>query len=280
MLIVPALLLVGLLVAALADLFWLSLHGYDPFLGRVTGLTPGNYLEVLGNSTNIKVLLRTLLFSGIVTVISVAIALPMCYVLVRTRSRLLRVVILVTLLVPMFTGDIVRAFGWMVLLGRGGPLSWVFAGVGIEEFSLFATSTGVIVGMVQLMMPLSAFLIIPAVRAIDPELEQAALTLGAPPSKTWLNVILPLLTPGVVGASAVSFALSMTEFGVPALLGGGHHDLIANTVEYAFFDLNNISTGSALGVVTLVITAIGVAIIFAVGGSVAKRVGAVEPSDD
>ena len=280
MLIVPALLLVGLLVVALADLFWLSIQDYDTFLGRFTGLAPGNYLEVLRVSTNIKALLRTLAFSGIVTIISVTIALPMSYVLVRTHSRLLRVVILAALLVPLFTGDIVRAFGWMVLLGRGGPLSWLFAGVGIQEFSLFGTSTGVIVGMVQLMMPLSAFLIIPAVRSIDPELEQAALTLGASPSKTWFNVTLPLLTPGVVGALAVAFALSMTEFGVPGLLGAGHHDLIANTVEYAYFDLNNISTGSALGMVTLVITAIGVAIIFGVGGFVAKRVGAEGPSDD
>ena len=72
--------------------------------------------------------MRTLLMTVLSTVVAILIALPLAYVMTRTTNRWVRLVLLVTMFLPILTGDIARAYGWLVLLGREGLLSWVIGG--------------------------------------------------------------------------------------------------------------------------------------------------------
>jgi putative spermidine/putrescine transport system permease protein len=101
------------------------------------------------------------------------------------------------------------------------------------------------------MLPLAVFVLLPAVRRIQPDVERAAGTLGARPARVWLHIVFPLLRPGLVAVAVVVFSLTMTEYAIPDILGGGVRPFTANTIQSAFFMQGNVYLGSALAVVLL-----------------------------
>lgn len=266
----PALVLVALLALGLVGLLWRSVHSFDPFLrvqgdlsaeqyGRLlTGPDAPYYREILG---------RTVLVSAFVTAGSVAIGLVVSYFLVRTRRSSSRLVALNIILVPFLMGEIVRAFGWLLLLGRRGALAWLtspMTGEG-DGLSLVGTRVGIWIGMMQTMIPVAVLVMLPTVRQIDPDLERAATTLGGRPRHVWARVILPLSRPGLAAAGVVVFSLSMTEFAIPQALGLGRQPFVANTIHGIYFLQNNVYFGSALAVVLVFVVALGVTGIGAAG---------------
>jgi putative spermidine/putrescine transport system permease protein len=252
--------LVSLLAAGLGLLLWYSLHSFDPFLARAGGFTTDNYRTVIESSFYRTTLVRTILLSSIVTVIAVLLALPFAYAMVRSHSRFVRLGLLVVAFVPFLTGEVVRAYGWLILVGRNGVFAWIADAFGLN-FTLTGTAVGVVIALAQIMMPLCALILLPAVRAIDVELEQAAATLGARPWRVWFSIILPLARPGLAGAAAAAFALSMTSYAVPYLVGAGFQDFAANVIHQTYFFQYDFYLGSALGFVVLVIVSIGVGLI-------------------
>src|SRR5205823_1860556 len=151
----------------------------------------------LENSYYAGVFRRTILVSLVVTLLSLSLGLPLAYTIVRARSRLGRFALLSAVFLPFLTGEVVRAYSWLVMLGKGGAFPWVTTKVGLGHVNLIGTPYGVALGMLQLMLPLSALILVPAVHAIEPELEDAASTLGARPWRVWLHVVVPLAWPGL-----------------------------------------------------------------------------------
>ena len=210
--------------------------------------------------------MRTILVSALVTAIAMAAALPLAYTMVRSRSRLLRTALLTVVFVPFLVGDVVRAYGWLVMVGGNGAVPWVLDLFGLGGGTLLGTPTAVILGLLQLMLPLCALVLLPAIHAIDPELEQASAIMGARPRHRWRYVVLPLARPGLVGAAAVSFTLTMTSLAIPSLLGNGQYDFTGNAIQTVYFNRGDIYLASAMGVLVLIITLVCVALIFWVGG--------------
>ena len=165
---------------------------------------------------------------------------------------------------PILTGDIARAYGWLVILGREGhPLAHRAIGLGRPE--LLGTLWAVGIGTVQILVPLSVLILLPAFQRVDDQLEQAAATLGARPWRVWTGVILPLIRPGIAGAAAVSITVSMTEFANPGLLGQGVRDYVANLVQSVVLGRDNVYLGSAIGLALLVVVMVLVTLILVIG---------------
>lgn len=259
----PAILVVGTLVVAIGYLGWTAFHEYDSFRNIQGGFSLENFQETISDSFYRAVFFRTLWMSLAITVIAVALALPFAYAIVRARSRYVRSALLVSLFIPFLVGDIVRAYGWLVVGGSEGPLAWVLDHLGAHDFTILGNWVGVWLGLLQLMIPLCALVLLPAIHTIEPELEQAASILGAKPHNRWFSVLLPLARPGLVAASAVSFTLCMTTFASPKLLGAGRVDFAANTIYQVYFGRGNTNLATAMGVLMLVITVIGVGLILA-----------------
>lgn len=264
LLIAPAVALVGLLVAGLAYLVWISFHEYDPFRARLLTPSVGNYQYIFGDSFYLNTIVRTTALSAVITLLAVAVALPYAYVMVRSHSRRVRLGLLVLALVPFLTGEIVRAYGWLLLLGRGGVVSWVSENFGVSG-NLMGTRSGVIVATTQIMVPLCALILLPALRGIDPDLQHAASTLGARPRQVWWHVLLPSARNGLALASAVAFSLSMTQFAVPSFIGLGLQDFVANAIYTTYFARRNIALGSALGVMLVLVVVVGTGILLWLG---------------
>jgi putative spermidine/putrescine transport system permease protein len=263
-LVLPGAAFVGVLGASLAYLAWLSIHSFDPFLFKQGGFSFENYRH-LENSYYVGAFERTIVVSIVVTLLALALGLPLAYSIVRSRSRFRRFALLSVVFLPFLTGEVVRAYSWLVILGKGGAFPWLTGMLGLGHVDLIGTPYGVALGMLQLMLPLSALILVPAVHGIEPELEDAASTLGARPWRTWLHVILPLARPGLAAAAALSFTLSMTEYAMPALLGGGLQDFAANVIQSAYFRQNDNHLGAAIGVVLLLVVSVCVAVILGLG---------------
>jgi putative spermidine/putrescine transport system permease protein len=271
LMVLPGLVLVSILAAGLVLLAWRSFHTFDPFLFKQGPLSTENYREVFEDDLIRTVFVRTLLMTLLTTVIAILIALPLAYVMTRTTKRWVRLLLLVTIFLPILTGDIARAYGWLVILGREGLLSWVIGG----DPGMLGTLWAVGLGSVQILIPLSVVILLPAFQRVDTELEQAATTMGAGPLRTWTRVILPLVRPGITGAAAVCVTICMTEFANPGLLGQGVRDYVANLVQSVVLGRDNVYLGSAIGLTLLAVVMVIVTVLLMIG----QRRGG-DPLDD
>jgi putative spermidine/putrescine transport system permease protein len=265
----PALLLVTLLAGGIIYLVYLSFHSFDTFLLEQGPWSLEQYrrlLEPPSGDFNLQTLQRTLVISILVTVGSVALGLPVAYFIVRTRSRTMRIVTLVLLLVPFLMGEVVRAFGWSLVLGSNGMAAWVLSLFGSDSGGILGTPLAVWIGMMQVSIPLATLLILPALTRIDPDLERAAATMGAPPRRVWRYVVTPLARPGIAGAAAVAFLLSVAEYDMPAILGLGRLPFVANVIRSIYTLQNNLYLGSAFSLVLMVISTVFVVALVASSG--------------
>ncbi|MFY8151748.1 MAG: ABC transporter permease, partial [Hyphomicrobiales bacterium] len=122
------------------------------------------------------------------------------------------------------------------------------------------TYPAVVFGLVQYMLPFAVLMLAPAMAAIPEEIELASESLGATWTETFRHVVVPMAKPGLVGAGIVVFTLTLTDFAMPAILGGGTNDFIANAIYDAFFRISDAGLGSALSILLVLLgsTIVGV----------------------
>ena len=268
LLLLPALLLVGLLVAGMVQIFDSSLRTLDTSTYLMSDyLTPANYLRATTESLFATVASRSLLGAVIVTVITLILSFPYAYLMVRTPSAALRKFLLIALFLPFFIGQVVRAYGWLIILGNQGMVNTALGLVGIEPIRLLYKSPAVLFGLIQYMLPVAVLMLAPALTAIPEELETAANSLGANWWRTITRVVLPLSKPGLVGAGLVVLTLSLTDFAMPAILGGGSQDFIANAIYDQFFRTSDQGMGAALALLLVGLGSFLVGVIFTVFGA-------------
>jgi putative spermidine/putrescine transport system permease protein len=264
----PALLLVGLLVLGLIQIGDSSLRTLDTSTFRPSAdYSLANYHKALTDSLFTTVAMRSLLGSLIVTVVTLVFAFPYAYVMVRTQSSALRKLLLIALFLPFFIGQVVRAYGWLIILGNQGMVNEALGVVGVPPLRLLYNYPAVLFGLVQYMLPFAVLMLAPALTAIPEELEAAAQSLGAGWTRTFRHVVLPLARPGLVGAGLVVLTLSLTDFAMPAILGGGSQDFIANAIYDQFFRTSDQGLGSTLALLLVAVGSLLVGIVFSLFGA-------------
>jgi putative spermidine/putrescine transport system permease protein len=266
-LLVPAIALVGLLFVGLLLLGYYSLLTFDPVEILVYEFTVENWQEVLTTGGYHTIFVRTLALTTLVTVLSVALALPYAYLTIRVRSPVVRKVLLVSIFVPFFTGVIVRAYGWLIILGREGVVNAVLGIFGPGPVRFIASEPAVLVGLLQIMLPFAIIMIAPAIQDIDRSLELAASNLGANRIQTFRHVVLPLAAPGIAGATIVVFTITAATFAIPDIIGGGRVDFVANLVFRTIFNSGNYPLAAALSIALVTIASLVVLAIFRTVGS-------------
>ncbi len=263
-LLLPALAVVGLLALGLVYIVDASFRELDTMTFLLAeDYSLGNFREIWERPVFWIITGRTLLAALIVTAITLLLAFPYAYVMVRTRSSLLRKVLLISLFLPFFIGQVVRAYGWLIILGQQGLANALFQSIGLGPFRLIFTYETVIFGLVQYMLPFAVLMLAPALAAISEEVELAAESLGARWWEAMLTVVVPMAKPGFVAAGVVVFTISLTDFAMPAVLGGGTNDFLANSIYHAFFRISDPGLASALAVVLVLIGSTVVAGLFA-----------------
>ena len=264
----PSIVVVGLLVLGLAHMAEQSFHKLDLATYRLQEAhSLDNYATILERAVYLRVLWRTFLGAVIVTILTLILAFPYAYVMVRTPSPWIRKTLLIALFLPFFIGQVVRAYGWLILLGQEGLVNTTLAGLGLPTIDLIYNFPAVVFGLVQYMLPFAVLMLAPAITAIPEDVERASEGLGASWVATFRHVVLPMARPGLVGASVVVFTLTLTDFATPEIMGGGTTDFIASAVYDAFFQISDAGLGSALAVVLVAVGNLLVAILFVLFGT-------------
>jgi putative spermidine/putrescine transport system permease protein len=275
----PAILLVAVLVWGLVDMASDSLHMLDTatFL-PAEAMSLGNYAQLIDRPIYATVIWRSLLAGVIVTVATLLLAFPYAYVMVRTPSPVIRRVLLISLFLPFFIGQVVRAYGWLIILGAKGIVNGAITGLGFEPLKLIYTYETILFGLVQYMLPFAVLLIAPAITAIGEEVEMAASSLGANWWRGFATVVLPMARPGLIAAGVVVFTLTLTDFAIPNILGGGTNDFAANAIYDAFFRISDSGLGAALAIVLTFLGSTIVGIILAIAGAGTLGMGGRAPA--
>jgi putative spermidine/putrescine transport system permease protein len=268
LLLAPAVLLVGVLVLGMIEIADASLRTLDTTTFLMSEeWTPANYRRAFGENFFAVVAGRSLLGAAIVTVVTLVLAFPYAYLMVRTRSAALRKTLLVALFLPFFIGQVVRAYGWLIILGNQGFVNEAIGLVGVPPLRLLYNYPAVLFGLVQYMLPFAVLMLAPALTAIPRELESAAHSLGADWVRSFVHVVLPLAKPGLVGAGIVVVTLSLTDFAIPAILGGGTQDFIANAIYDQFFRTSDQGMGATLSLMLVAAGSMLVGAVFLVFGA-------------
>lgn len=243
--------LAGPLLLMLAFSFW----RFEP--GRITDytLTLENYRRFLLDGFYLGVVGETVQLGLIVTALSLLLGYPVAYFLARTRSRL-QPVLVYLVFVPMMISLVVRAYGWMVLLGYNGVVNAVLLWSGIisAPLRLLNSVHAVVLGLVEVLLPFMVVPLLGALRDIEPAVEEAARSLGATPRQVFLKVTLPLSLPGMVSGSLMVFSLAITSYALPALLGGAQVKMISAIAYDSMLVSYNWPFGSAVGIVMVVVS--------------------------
>ncbi len=215
----------------------------------------GNYAELLGSSTYLRIFVNTFVVSAVVTALSVAIGFPVAWVLAIMPARWSAVLFAIILL-SMWTNLLARTYAWMVLLQRTGVINKVLMGLGLidQPLALVNNLTGVTIGMTYIMLP---FVILPlrgVIKTIDPAILQAASVCGATRWQCLTRVLIPLALPGVAAGALMVFVMSLGYFVTPALLGGTANMMLAEMIAQFVQSLVNWGMGGAAAFVLLVVT--------------------------
>lgn len=264
----PAVLLVGLLVLGLFQIGDASLRTLDTTTFLFSeDYSLANYRRALTEPLFATVAWRSLMASMIVTVVTLIVAFPYAYVMIRTQSAALRKFLLIALFLPFFIGQVVRAYGWLIILGNQGMVNEALGLVGIPPMRLIYNYPAVLFGLVQYMLPFAVLMLAPALTAIPEDLEAAAGSLGANWVRTFIHVVLPLARPGFIGAGLVVVTLSLTDFAIPAILGGGSQDFVANAIYDQFFRTSDQGLGATLTLLLVALGSILVGVVFMLFGA-------------
>jgi putative spermidine/putrescine transport system permease protein len=251
----PAALCALALVAALAAVMQYSVRAYVPGSLEPGGLTLANFAALLKPLYG-RVFLDTVWICFLTAFWTLIVGYPLAYALVHARNVALKSAILVISVTPLFLGEVVRTYSWIVVLGNNGFVNSMLlkAGVIAQPMQLMFTRFGVVIALVHVTLPVMVIMLAAALAHIDPDYERAAESLGAGPIRAFLTVTLPLSLPGIIAGVTTSFAWTFSAFATPQLIGGGQVNMVSNLVYQLGFASFNFPFAASLSVAGLVLT--------------------------
>lgn len=256
-LISPSVIVALCICVALLTVFQFSLRAYIPGSLDVGGFTLANFTG-MGRSIYRDALRNTLVLSIETMVFSLLLAYPLAYALVRVRNRALKSMILITAITPLFLGEIVRTYSWIIALGSTGFINSMLRKLGLIQLpvDLMFTHFGVLVALVHVTIPVVVLMLSAAIAHIDRDYERAAQSLGAGPIRIFLTVTLPLSMPGILASSTTAFAWTFSAFATPQMIGGGRVPTISTLIYQLGFSSMNFPLAASLSIVGLALTVV------------------------
>jgi putative spermidine/putrescine transport system permease protein len=251
----PAALCAVAFTAALAAVMQYSLRAYVPGSLEPGGFTLANFAALM-KPLYARVFLDTVWICFLTALFTLVLGYPLAYALVRVRSAALKSAILVIAVTPLFLGEVVRTYSWIVVLGNNGFLNAVLLKSGLIEqpLQLMFTRLAVVTALVHVTLPVMVIMLAAALSHIDRDYERAATSLGAGPIRAFLTVTFPLSTPGIIAGVTTAFAWTFSAFATPQLIGGGRVNMVANLVYALGFSSFNFPFAASLSVAGLVLT--------------------------
>ncbi len=232
-------------------------------------LTLDNYIRFFSRSNYLLAAGRSLLLATVVSALTLLVAYPMAFVIAKTTNPARNTFLLILVLAAMQLDMVIRLYGMMVILGDNGLINQILLGLGLtggdDPVQLMYNFGGVVLGLVQFALPFMILTLVGVIRGIDPSLEEAARSLGATRSRTFLLVTLPASMPGILSGSLLVFALSISSYIVPALMGGFRVGVLPIHIFQQVAEGARFQFGATVAVILFLLSTVAVAVYLRVG---------------
>ncbi|SFH66509.1 ABC transporter permease [Modicisalibacter xianhensis] len=242
----------------------LSLESFRQLAGfGFLGWSPGN----------LYTLLRSLWQTLLSTVLVVIVAYPIAYYITTCREKW-RPIMLLAVVVPSWTNQVIRTFGWMNLLAPGTPLSDAAQALGLiaPNMGLYPSNFAVTLGLVYNFLPFMVLPLYAAFEKLDTAQVQAAQDLYAAPLRAFWHAVFPQTLPGLLAGTVLVAIPAFGMYVIPELLGGGKGMMLGNLVANQFAGSANWPLGAAGAILMLIATFAGLFAMRRIG----KRLGGGE----
>ncbi|WP_246776001.1 ABC transporter permease [Methylobacterium aquaticum] len=253
-LILPALMLfTGVVLVPLAMTVLLSFHDWGQYKGIEPVLILKNWQEIATDPYYAEMFARTLRIALLTTLVTALLGAPEAYILNRMSGRW-RGIFLLLILGPLLISVVARTLGWALLFGGSNGLAnklLMSLGVIASPLPFLFTETGVVIALVHVMMPFMVLSVWAALQRLDPQVEHAAMSLGAGPITIIRRIVLPQIMPGVLSGAIIVFSLSASAFATPAIIGGRRLKVAATLAYDEFLNTLNWPLGAAVAVLLL-----------------------------
>lgn len=253
-LLLPALILfVAVVIVPLAMTVLLSFHNWGQYTGIQFVITLKNWQEIWSDPYFYEMFARTFRVAVLATLAAAIIGAPEAYILNRMRAPWKGFFLLI-ILGPLLISVVARTLGWALLFGgNNGVVNKALMSVGLigSPIPFMFTETGVVVALAHVMMPFMVLSVWAALQRVDPQIENAALSLGAGQITIMRRIILPQIMPGVLSGGIIVFALSASAFATPSIIGGRRLKVAATLAYDEFLNTLNWPLGAAVAVLLL-----------------------------
>jgi putative spermidine/putrescine transport system permease protein len=218
-------------VVPLLSLFWVSFH--TPSQTDLYGqdLTLEHYATILTDPFYHTIILRTLSTGAVILALCLVLGYATAYVLAPLPPRR-RLLLLLLLVVPLMVSNVVRAYGWIAILGRQGLVNVLLRDAGLIDRPLLLLNSfeAVSFGLMTILLPYMVISVANALASIDAQYKEAAQSLRADPVRTFIHVTWPLSSPGVASGMLLVFLLTLSAYVTITLLGGPRMKLLVSLV--------------------------------------------------
>lgn len=244
----PALLVfLGLVIIPLGMTVLLSFYDWGQYKGIVPEFTLKNWIEVFTDSYFFEIFMRTFRIAILVTLAAIVVGVPEAYILNR-MSPAWRSAFLLVVIGPLLVSVVARTLGWALLLGSTGLVNQGLIALGLiaTPLEFMFTETGVVIVLIHVLIPFMILAVWASLQRLDPQIENAALSLGASRFTIWRRVILPQIVPGILSGAIIVFSLAASAFASPAIIGGRRLKVAATLAYDEFLNTLNWPLGAAV----------------------------------
>lgn len=253
-LLLPALLVnLATFLVPIGNLATLSFREATPGGAMLGGLTLATWHKLFGDLFYLELIRDSVLIATTITLLTLLCAYPIALFIHRAPDRWKNILV-VACVSPLLVSAVVRTYGWMVILGDRGMIAAFLRALGMEKPPrMVFNETGVVVGLVEILMPYMILALLAGFGRLSGSLEEAAASLGARPFTVFRRVVLPLTLPGIMLGCLLAFVLAVSSFITPKLLGGGRVFLLATEIYDQAIVTLDWPVAAALSIVVLVI---------------------------
>ncbi|MBI3453248.1 MAG: ABC transporter permease [Rhodospirillales bacterium] len=257
LLLAPAALWLGVLILIpLSEMLYISFQ--ERVAPRIYQFGVSNYLEFFIEQVYWNTFFRTAVISIVATLLTLVIAFPVAYYIAKLARGRNKNLLFILCLLPFWVSELVRTFGWIILLRETGVVSRTLQWLGLADapIEFLYNDAAILVGLVYTSM---LFMVIPLVTALDSlndSLIEAAYDLGGNAFSIMREIVIPHAMPGIVGGTIVVFMLTLGNYLTSTLLGGKNSLWFTEQIYNQFITRFNWEQGSAFGFLLLLLSSL------------------------
>jgi len=245
-----------LIVLPQLELLRMSFLGTD-YYGE-SGVTLDNYWAFFSEPIYWLTFVRTAVYSILVTSIVLIIALPVAFYITKVAQVRITGFLMVLILVPFWVSELIRVYGWMILLRESGVLNHFLTAIGLfkQPIEMLYNDVTMVMGLVYTTMLFMIVPIIGVMESLDNSLIEAAHDLGAKKITIWRTIIIPYSMPGIMSGSIIVFMLVLGSYLTPNLMGGKNSIWFTEQIYNQMIIYFNWNQGAAFGFLLLLLSSL------------------------